>query len=237
MRVRTARRSLSAAVLVTAGLALVTACGSQDTDSADRPPASAPASVTTSADTTGGTAGSPAATGSPRAAATPAATAGAKGSSATTLSSTAHKSHAKCTDRIDYAGDPRSNAEINSIGEQTGTCPPVAATGGSGTADAGDRTTIVGTLKYLAPGKLTVTPQSGGTERAFLVSNATTILGAAAICSDTDGRVTIGGDGYGTSTCTVDQLETAAKTGSVSVRVTMDSRSGGAETVAEKYHP
>lgn len=30
----------------------------------------------------------------------------------------------RCTDRIDYAGDPRSNAEINSIGENTGTCPP-----------------------------------------------------------------------------------------------------------------
>ncbi|MBF8174796.1 hypothetical protein ACFUMJ_06360 [Streptomyces olivaceus] len=30
---------------------------------------------------------------------------------------------AKCTDQADYAGDPRSNAEINSIGEETGTCP------------------------------------------------------------------------------------------------------------------
>ncbi|MEV5639190.1 hypothetical protein AB0L67_03305, partial [Streptomyces flaveolus] len=29
----------------------------------------------------------------------------------------------KCTDQLDYAGDPRSNAEINSIGEDTGTCP------------------------------------------------------------------------------------------------------------------
>ncbi|CAM5706491.1 Secreted protein OS=Streptomyces tendae OX=1932 GN=GUR47_26505 PE=4 SV=1 [Streptomyces tendae] len=31
----------------------------------------------------------------------------------------------KCTDQLNYAGDPRSNAEINSIGEETGTCPPV----------------------------------------------------------------------------------------------------------------
>ncbi|MEU9637531.1 hypothetical protein AB0D80_24620 [Streptomyces tendae] len=29
----------------------------------------------------------------------------------------------KCTDQLDYAGDPRSNAEINSIGAETGTCP------------------------------------------------------------------------------------------------------------------
>lgn len=31
----------------------------------------------------------------------------------------------KCTDQINYAGDSRSNAEINTIGEETGYCPPV----------------------------------------------------------------------------------------------------------------
>ena len=29
----------------------------------------------------------------------------------------------RCTNQIDYAGDPRSNAEINSIGAETGQCP------------------------------------------------------------------------------------------------------------------
>ncbi|MER2221937.1 MAG: HAD family hydrolase, partial [Rhodococcus sp. (in: high G+C Gram-positive bacteria)] len=29
----------------------------------------------------------------------------------------------KCTDQINYVGDPRSNAEINSIGERMGSCP------------------------------------------------------------------------------------------------------------------
>jgi len=29
----------------------------------------------------------------------------------------------RCTNRVNYAGDPRSNAEINSIGQQTGFCP------------------------------------------------------------------------------------------------------------------
>lgn len=29
----------------------------------------------------------------------------------------------RCTDQINYAGDPRSNAEINSIGATTGQCP------------------------------------------------------------------------------------------------------------------
>ncbi|MEH0559914.1 hypothetical protein QBA37_11720 [Streptomyces silvae] len=40
-------------------------------------------------------------------------------------SDTPAKSDAKCTDQINYAEDSRSNAEINSIGEDTGTCPPV----------------------------------------------------------------------------------------------------------------
>ncbi|WP_211246590.1 hypothetical protein, partial [Amycolatopsis taiwanensis] len=40
---------------------------------------------------------------------------------------------ASCTDQINYAGDPRSNAEINSIGEQTGTCPPVQKPAGTQT--------------------------------------------------------------------------------------------------------
>ncbi|MEU5302926.1 hypothetical protein ACH4YO_29420 [Streptomyces noursei] len=112
-----------------------------------------------------------------------------------------------------------------------------SASGGGGVAHAGNHRTLVGTLGYLAPGKLTVKPQGGGMEQAFFVANATRILGAAAICSVDGGSVTIGTDGYGTSKCTVEQLEKAAKTDSVTVRVTMDRKSGAAETVAEKYHP
>ncbi|MEU5268436.1 hypothetical protein AB0G77_07820, partial [Streptomyces hygroscopicus] len=37
----------------------------------------------------------------------------------------------KCTDQINYAGDPRPNAEINSIGENTGHCPPVQGSASS----------------------------------------------------------------------------------------------------------
>ncbi|MFJ9472203.1 hypothetical protein [Streptomyces caniferus] len=37
----------------------------------------------------------------------------------------AEKPGTSCTNQINYAGDPRSNAEINSIGEKTGHCPPV----------------------------------------------------------------------------------------------------------------
>ncbi|MFI8346558.1 hypothetical protein, partial [Streptomyces sp. NPDC085596] len=44
-------------------------------------------------------------------------------------SGTPAKSGTKCTDQIDYAGDSRSNAEINSIGEDRGACPPVQKSG------------------------------------------------------------------------------------------------------------
>ncbi|MDF3290192.1 hypothetical protein [Streptomyces silvisoli] len=219
MRTRAARWGLSTAVLVAAGLAL-TACGPNDATSA------AGSSTSSSAPTSSAQPG------------TQSTAKGSQGSAHGTPSGTPKKHGVRCTDQINYAGDPRSNAEINSIGEQTGYCPPVSASGGSGVANAGDHRTVVGRLGYLAPGKLIVKPQGGGTDQAFLVSNATQILGAAAICSDnTEGRVTIGHDGYGTSKCTVDQLETAAKTNSVTVRLTMNPKSGGAETVEEKYHP
>ncbi|MEU1784412.1 hypothetical protein ABZ553_00450 [Streptomyces sparsogenes] len=111
-----------------------------------------------------------------------------------------------------------------------------ASTGG-GVANAGNHRTFVGKLKYLAPGKLIVHPDDGTTDQAFFISNATRILGAAAICADDPGKVSIGGDGYGTSQCTPEQLEKAAKKGSVTVRVTLSTKSAGAEVVEEKYHP
>ncbi|GAA4618500.1 hypothetical protein GCM10023195_83180 [Actinoallomurus liliacearum] len=45
--------------------------------------------------------------------------------SARSPASTQVKAGVKCTDQINYSGDSRSNAEINSIGERTGYCPPV----------------------------------------------------------------------------------------------------------------
>ncbi|WHX19972.1 hypothetical protein QFW82_24425 [Streptomyces malaysiensis subsp. malaysiensis] len=52
----------------------------------------------------------------------------------TTPSGTPKKSDGRCTDQINYAGDPRSNAEINTIGEETGHCPkPQKAETPSGT--------------------------------------------------------------------------------------------------------
>ncbi|MFE3773917.1 hypothetical protein [Streptomyces sp. NPDC059122] len=112
-----------------------------------------------------------------------------------------------------------------------------SASGGGGVAHAGNHRTLIGKLQYLAPGKLTVKPQGGGMEQAFFIADDTKILGAAAICSVDDGTVTVGKDGYGSSKCTLDQLEKAAKTSSVTVRVTMDRKSGTANTVEEKYHP
>ncbi|RKN45746.1 hypothetical protein [Streptomyces hoynatensis] len=45
----------------------------------------------------------------------------------------------RCTDQLDYSGDPRSNAEINSIGAETGECPePEGEGAGSDGAGSGD---------------------------------------------------------------------------------------------------
>ncbi|MER0479705.1 hypothetical protein ABR737_15375 [Streptomyces sp. Edi2] len=47
----------------------------------------------------------------------------ARNSAGDASKSTPAKSGTKCTDQINYAGDSRSNAEINTIGEDTGHCP------------------------------------------------------------------------------------------------------------------
>ncbi|WP_406218762.1 hypothetical protein [Streptomyces decoyicus] len=168
---------------------------------------------------------------------------GAAGAAGSSGSSAASDSQASASAQSTSGSSPENSG---SQGQDGGTSAKAssaartgskAAPGGGGVAHAGNHRTIVGTLEYLAPGKLIVKPQGGGTDQAFFVAKATTVLGAAAICSDDEGSVSLGGDGYGTSKCTVEQLEKAAKSGSVTVRVTMNPKSGAGETVEEKYHP
>ncbi|MFD8462786.1 hypothetical protein [Streptomyces antimycoticus] len=130
-----------------------------------------------------------------------------------------------------------SSGSSGSQGQNGGGTGGGSASSGGGVANAGNHHTYVGKLQYLAPGKLIVHPEDGSTDQAFYVSNATQVLGAAAICGEESGHVALGEDGYGTTKCTVDDLEKAAKTGSVTVRVTLSTKSAGAETVEEKYHP
>ncbi|CAM5475552.1 MULTISPECIES: hypothetical protein [Streptomyces] len=130
-----------------------------------------------------------------------------------------------------------SSDSSGSQGQNGGGTGGGSASSGGGVANAGNHHTYVGKLQYLAPGKLIVHPEDGSTDQAFYVSNATQVLGAAAICGEESGHVALGEDGYGTTKCTVDDLEKAAKTGSVTVRVTLSTKSAGAETVEEKYHP
>ncbi|MEV8061037.1 hypothetical protein AB0P37_32390 [Streptomyces antimycoticus] len=130
-----------------------------------------------------------------------------------------------------------SSDSSGSQGQNGGGAGGGSASSGGGVANAGNHHTYVGKLQYLAPGKLIVHPEDGSTDQAFYVSNATQVLGAAAICGEESGHVALGEDGYGTTKCTVDDLEKAAKTGSVTVRVTLSTKSAGAETVEEKYHP
>ncbi|OKI03486.1 hypothetical protein A6A06_39120 [Streptomyces sp. CB02923] len=121
----------------------------------------------------------------------------------------------------------------------TGTTTGEGSTGAgkgtnTGTGRKGTGSTVVGTLKYLAPGKLTIAPEAG-MERAFFVADDTKVLGATTICGGPDGSVTIGSDSYGTTSCTKDELDTAAQNGKVKVRVTIHR--GIATKVEEHYHP
>ncbi|MEU6113792.1 hypothetical protein ABZ840_04380 [Streptomyces sp. NPDC047117] len=135
-------------------------------------------------------------------------------------------------------GQGGGKGDAGASGGSAGGADSKSAPEGGGVANAGNHKTVVGKLEYMAPGKLIVKPEDGSMDQAFFVANATKVLGAASICSDDpDDGVSLGDDGYGTAECTVEQLEKAAKTGSVTVRVTMSTKSGAAETVEEKYHP
>ncbi|GAA1948889.1 hypothetical protein [Kitasatospora viridis] len=110
-------RKLSAVTLVAVAVGLsLTACGNDSSPKAAPPAAASPVAPASPA------AGTPAAADSPAAAAPVAAS---PASPAHTKPSGTPKATAgeKCTDQINYAGDPRSNAEINSIGANTGHCP------------------------------------------------------------------------------------------------------------------
>ncbi len=104
MRVR--KISVLTLTAVTVGLAL-TACDTNDADKA------APSTATSTS----------AATSTPQSPSSTAKT--APGSAHSKPSGTPRQPGVKCTDQINYVGDPRSNAEINTIGEETGYCPPV----------------------------------------------------------------------------------------------------------------
>ncbi|MFK4183242.1 hypothetical protein ACI2L4_04360 [Streptomyces sparsogenes] len=204
-----AGRRIAAALVAAAALGLgATACGPEDSKSAGSPASSAAQDASQDTSATGES--------------TDQSTGGsAKGSSSTGGSSS------------DGSGSDGSGSQSQKGGGTGGG----SASPGGGVANAGNHRTFVGKLKYLAPGKLIVHPDDGSTDQAFYIANATQIRGAAAICSDDPGRVSLGPDGYGTAKCTPDELEKAAKTGSVTVRVTLSTKSAGAEVVEEKYHP
>ncbi|GAA0897167.1 MULTISPECIES: hypothetical protein [Streptomyces violaceusniger group] len=210
-----AGRRIAAALVVAAALGLgATACGPDDSESAGSSNSSASASATSSSSSD------------------------SSGSQGQDSGSTGGGSASNGGGSASSGGGSASNGggSASSGGGSASTSGGSDATGG-GAANAGNHRTVVGKLKYLAPGKLIVKPDDGSTDQAFYVSNATQVLGAAAICGEESGHVALGKDGYGTTKCTVDDLEKAAKTGSVTVRVTMSTKSGGAETVEEKYHP
>ncbi|MER6421669.1 hypothetical protein [Streptomyces sp. NPDC001137] len=94
---------------------------------------------------------------------------------------------------------------------------------GGGTGTKGVSGTWLGNVSYLAPGKFTVSDMKG-VEQAFYVADSTKVYGAGTICG-TQGS-------SGTSLCTLDQLEAAAKKG-VSAKVVI---SGGVATTVTEDH-
>ncbi|GAA2503319.1 hypothetical protein [Streptomyces longisporus] len=92
---------------------------------------------------------------------------------------------------------------------------------GGSTGTKGVSGTWLGNVGYLAPGKFTVSDMKG-VEQAFFVADSTKVYGAGTICG-TPGS-------SGTSRCTLDQLEAAAKKG-VSAKVVISG--GVATTVTE----
>lgn len=119
MRTRTVRWSVSASLLVAAGLAL-TACGPTNSASAPVSSSSSGSGSAASGQSTGS--GSDAKGG---ATATPAT--GQQPSQAGGLPTPpgAADPNQKCTNQYNYADDSRNNADINTIGSDTGKCPPV----------------------------------------------------------------------------------------------------------------
>lgn len=94
---------------------------------------------------------------------------------------------------------------------------------GSGSGAKGVSGTWLGNVGYLAPGRFTVSDMKG-VEQAFYVADDTKVYGAGTICG-TRGST-------GTSRCTLDQLEAAAKKG-VSAKVAI---SGGVATTVTEDH-
>ncbi|MFD0458126.1 hypothetical protein ACFQ2H_23905 [Streptomyces violaceoruber] len=82
-----------------------------------------------------------------------------------------------------------------------------------------------GTVAYLAPGKYTIT-DTNGAEQAFFTAEDTDIEGAGKICGDADGQAA--------TPCTEEELEAAAKKGSVAVAVQVED--GVAVTIDEEHN-
>ncbi|MEU7155061.1 hypothetical protein [Streptomyces chrestomyceticus] len=159
---------------------------------------------------------------------------GAAGGGAGSADTGGSGSHASGGSTGGTSGGTGSTGPGTGKGTGVGTGTGAGKGTGTGAGRKGVDATLVGTLKYVAPGKLTVTPESG-TEQAFFVAADTEVLGAATICGGPGGRVTITKESYGTTPCTTDQLGEAAKKNTVKVRATI--RQGIATKVEERYHP
>lgn len=101
-----------------------------------------------------------------------------------------------------------------------------SGSGTDGGADSGDAAGLVtGTLGFMAPGKYMLTKTFEGGDRSFFTAEDTTINGAGWICGE---------EGQGTTPCSEDDLEAAAKKGGIIVVV--DIKDGIAVTIDENHN-
>ncbi|MFK0263891.1 hypothetical protein ACIQU1_21515 [Streptomyces angustmyceticus] len=219
-------RRIAAASLVALAAFSLTACGSDGDDTKASPKVSSKpdaSDIAKEADALGDVADEPSTKGTPA----PSRTASQKsgGGSAKTGDGTTGRDSGKS------GGSAKTGDGSTSSGGAS-----AGATAGSGSVPDTDDVsgTWDGVLKYLTPGRMIVAPDSGAEQR-FSIGPQTKALGAAAMCGAPDGNVTMDENGYGTSPCTESQLDDAARTNAVNVRVTVED--GVATTIAEHYHP
>lgn len=188
------RTKLAVVAAVLSGAAFLTACSSDDSDTKSAATSSADAAAPTAAPGSG----QPAVTG---------------GAAATTGS--------PVSDAPAPAKDATATNKTTSPKDGSETRSPAAENPGSGKGVNG---TWFGNVKYLAPGKYTVSDMKG-VEQAFFLGEDTQIWGAGEICGDAEGQ--------SATECTEAQLEATTKGTGISATVVI--KDGIATTITEDH--
>ncbi|MER5434285.1 hypothetical protein [Streptomyces sp. NPDC002588] len=128
------------------------------------------------------------------------------------------------TDATGGSSSDSSSGSSSTGGSSSDSSVTGGSSSSSGSSD-GVSGTWLGAVTYLAPGKYQVSDGTDKPEQQFWLSEDTEILGAGGMCGDAEGQ--------SATTCTEDELETAAKAGSLTAEVTL--KDGIATRIAEDH--